>query len=249
MKQIIYITDPKVLAIPIAECYDPLIDIKDGQELQCGEPPECELTKECYTKMRKTVFEKLCQAQADLPSGWRFRLYEGFRSQKVQQMLFEQEFERVVGRYPNANYEKHFYETTRLISPVTNLDGSPNIPAHNTGGAVDIEIINKHGQLVVMGMAIKDWCCVEPELCLTDCDLINEEAKTNRRLLLKIMQTHGFVNYPTEWWHFSYGDRYWAYHQPIKQAIYDSAEIFLLNKETTSPLNENGESTVKRHYT
>jgi hypothetical protein len=29
------------------------------------------------------------------------------------------------------------------------------------------------------------------------------------------MQAHGFVNYPTEWWHFSYGDRYWAYHQAV----------------------------------
>jgi D-alanyl-D-alanine dipeptidase len=21
----------------------------------------------------------------------------------------------------------------------------------------------------------------------------------------------GLVNYPTEWWHWSFGDRYWAY--------------------------------------
>lgn len=224
MKQITYITAPEVLAIPIIECHDPLIDIKDYHTLQYGDPPECELTKECYTKLRKSVFEKLCQAQENLPNGWRFRLYEGFRSLKVQQMLFEQEFKRVTARYPNKSHDERFYETTHLVSPVTNLDGSPNIPAHNTGGAVDIEIITANGQLVDMGMAAKDWCCVEPELCLTDCDLISEEAKENRKLLLEIMQTQGFINYPTEWWHFSYGDRYWAYHQPVKQAIYGSAD-------------------------
>lgn len=24
------------------------------------------------------------------------------------------------------------------------------------------------------------------------------------------MTTAGFISYPTEWWHYSYGDRYWA---------------------------------------
>ncbi|MDT7587682.1 MAG: zinc D-Ala-D-Ala dipeptidase, partial [Pseudonocardiales bacterium] len=30
----------------------------------------------------------------------------------------------------------------------------------------------------------------------------------------------GFVNYPTEWWHWSYGDRYWAIKTTAAAAIY-----------------------------
>jgi zinc D-Ala-D-Ala dipeptidase len=26
------------------------------------------------------------------------------------------------------------------------------------------------------------------------------------------------VNYPTEWWHWSYGDRYWAYQSGARAA-------------------------------
>ncbi len=225
MKKIIYIADPEILAIPIKECHEPLIDIKTHKELCYGPPPECELTAECYTKIRKTVFEKLCQAQAELPHGWRFRLYEGFRSLTVQKMLFENEYQRVSSRYPTANHTERFHETTRLVSPVINLDGSKNIPPHNTGAAVDIEIITEDNQLLDMGMAAKDWCTVNPELCLTDSPLVNRVAKQNRKLLLDIMQAHGFVNYPTEWWHFSYGDRYWAYHRQMKHAIYGSPEL------------------------
>ncbi|CAN5307315.1 hypothetical protein BH10PSE19_BH10PSE19_10720 [soil metagenome] len=70
MNPIIYITDTKVLEIPIIECHDALIDIKDDKRLRYGPPPECELTAECYTKIRKAVFEKLCQAQEKLPTGW-----------------------------------------------------------------------------------------------------------------------------------------------------------------------------------
>jgi D-alanyl-D-alanine dipeptidase len=34
------------------------------------------------------------------------------------------------------------------------------------------------------------------------------------------MSTAGFLNYPTEWWHFSYGDRYWALDTGEQTAIY-----------------------------
>jgi hypothetical protein len=30
----------------------------------------------------------------------------------------------------------------------------------------------------------------------------------------------GLVNYPTEWWHWSYGDRYWALLTGADHAIY-----------------------------
>ena len=34
------------------------------------------------------------------------------------------------------------------------------------------------------------------------------------------MKKAGFVNYPPEWWHWSYGDRYWAAALNKKFAIY-----------------------------
>lgn len=223
-KKIVYIADPEILVIPIIECNEPLIDAKDTDDLLYGPPPECELTANCYTKMRKGVFEKLCAAQKELPQGWCFRLYEGFRSLEVQQMLFNQEYKLVAERHPNTSRGEIFRETTRLVSPVTNLDGSKNTPPHNTGAAVDIEILDHNRKLIDMGMEAKDWWRVEPELCLTDCENINKEAKQNRKLLLELMEAHGFINYPTEWWHFSYGDRYWAYHQNAKHAIYGSVD-------------------------
>ncbi|MBY0545513.1 MAG: hypothetical protein K2Q14_08225, partial [Gammaproteobacteria bacterium] len=88
-----------------------------------------------------------------------------------------------------------------------------------------IEIINQEGKLVNMGMAAKDWVCVEPDLCLTESSLIDQEVRDNRQILLDVMQAQGFVNYPTEWWHFSYGDRYWAYMQSRESAIYGPADV------------------------
>lgn len=36
----------------------------------------------------------------------------------------------------------------------------------------------------------------------------------------KALETVGFVNYPAEYWHWSYGDRYWAYHVGHEFALY-----------------------------
>jgi D-alanyl-D-alanine dipeptidase len=224
MKKIIYIADPEILAIPITENNEPMIDIKSRTELKYGPPPENILTKDCYTKLRKTVFDKLCEAQKELPHGWRFRIYEGFRSLKVQQMLFEQEFARVSKNQPTWSKAEVFRETTRLVSPVVNYDQSQNIPPHNTGGAFDIELIDTDNQLIDMGMEAKDWGVVDPDLCLTHCRRLTHQQKRNRRILLELLESFGFVNYPNEWWHFSYGDRYWAYHTHHTDAIYGSAD-------------------------
>ncbi|MGV1013579.1 MAG: M15 family metallopeptidase [Methyloceanibacter sp.] len=38
----------------------------------------------------------------------------------------------------------------------------------------------------------------------TDTSGLTEEERKNRTLLVEAMQTHGFQNYPMEWWHFTF---------------------------------------------
>lgn len=225
--EIINIVDHRVLKVPILECNEILIDLKDQDEIAYGPVPELPLTKDHYTLVRKVVYEKLYLAQKALPQGWRFRVYEGFRSSKVQQLLFDQQYKKMLQKFPDKKQHEIFYETTRLVSPVNNFDGTINIPAHNTGAAIDVEIITKSGELVEMGMAIKDWQRVNPNLCQTDCSTLDQNIRENRRILYDVMISHDFVNYPTEWWHFSYGDRYWAYIKGNESAIYGSADYLL----------------------
>jgi len=42
----------------------------------------------------------------------------------------------------------------------------------------------------------------------------------NRRLLYSIMTSVGFTNYFAEWWHFDYGNQFWAFVSAEKTAIY-----------------------------
>jgi len=69
--------------------------------------------------------------------------------------------------------------------------------------------VTEDGQLIDIGIAAKDWCNVNPQICLTSSKLISKMAQQNRKLLLTVMYAQGFINYyPTEWWHFFYRDRY-----------------------------------------
>ena len=220
MNNNLYIADPEILNIPSIECNEPVIDIKHYNDILFGTPPEHPSTEPDYIKIRESVYRKICEAQRELPQGLKFRLYEGYRSLAVQKMLFDQQFKKTEQKIPNASYEEKFHETTRLVSPVLNLDGSINIPPHNTAGAIDIEIIDSHGNLLDMGMTAAQWVDADAELCATYSNLISDKVQQNRIILLEILEAQGFVNYSNEWWHFSYGDRYWAYYQHKKLAMY-----------------------------
>ena len=219
---IILIADPKILAIPTIDNQDAMLDLIKQKEIMYGPSPEIPNNTD-YTKLRKTVYEKLKQAQALLPAGLRFCLYEGYRSLQLQKMLFDNRLQQVQMQYPDWNQAQIFTEATKIIAPVSNQDGSKNIPPHSTGGAVDVYLVNDKGDAIDMGIHPKDWIHdVDGSISFTSSQKISAEAKKNRSVMSDVLAAVGFVNYPTEYWHWSYGDRYWAYHKHEAHAIYAS---------------------------
>lgn len=214
------ISDPKVLSIPIHENQDTWIDLRTQNTIAYGPSPEIPNNQD-YTYLRKTVYEKLKQAQSKLPKGLKFCLYEGYRSLNLQEIIFTKHYANVKQRNPDWTEKDIFLETTKLVSPVINPDHTQNIPPHSTGAAIDVYLINAQGKPIDMGIHPKDWMMdKDGQLSLTASTYITNEAKKNRQIMNDALSTVGFVNYPTEYWHWSYGDRYWAYMISNSQAIY-----------------------------
>jgi len=220
VNEIVLIADPKVLAVPIKDNQEVLIDLKDQKIIQYGLSPEIPNNTD-YTKMRKAVYEKLVQAQALLPKGVHFCLYEAYRSISLQRRLFENRFKIVADQNPTWDRDRVFTETTKLVSPVQNRDGSENVPPHSTGGAIDVYLVDDQGYPLEMGIHPKEWINDGGE-SLTDSRKISDVARKNRNIMSHALIAVGFVNYPTEYWHWSYGDRYWAYHLQQPVALYGS---------------------------
>ncbi len=219
-KEIVLIADPRVLAIPVIENHEAWVDLRTQTVIKIGPSPEIDNNQD-YFFMRKTVYDKLVEAQALLPDGMQFCLYEAYRSLNLQNQLFTTHYNDLKKLHPTWPHAELFTETTKLVSPVTNFDGSKNIPPHSTGAAIDVYLLDKDGNAVDMGMHPKDWLLDhDGSLSLTASKTISEIAQKNRQSMNRALEQVGFVNYPTEYWHWSYGDRYWAYQKGLDHAIY-----------------------------
>ena len=82
----------------------------------------------------------------------------------------------------------------------------------------------KTNNLVDFGLPIN----TNSEKAYIHTDKINAEQHDNRMLLLAAMLQAGFAPTIAEWWHFSYGDRVWAYFYNQTQALYDIQEPGLI---------------------
>lgn len=223
-KEMLLIADPKIIAVSITENRERLIDLKNQNRIAYGASPEIPNNTD-YTKMRKSVYDKLLQAQSLLPTGLKFCLYEGYRSLALQEKLFNNRFIEVKNLHPEWSYADLFNETIKMVSPVTNLDGSINVPPHSTGGAIDIYLVDAHMNPINMGIHPKDWMDdVDGSISETNSKKVSDKALENRKIMNRVLKEVGFVNYPYEYWHWSYGDRYWAYHKQQKKALYGSAK-------------------------
>lgn len=211
-------------SILVLECGEPLVDIRREGGLQWGPPPERPETAPDYCWVRREVHRKLLRVQQSLPQGLFLRLYEGFRSLPMQTLLFDEEKARVAAAQPGLSAQQVHEQATILVAPPVQWDGTLNIPPHSTGGAVDIEIVDAAGRVIDFGMEIKDWIHVPAAFCETRHEKLGDTAKANRLLLAQAMQAEGFVNYAREWWHYSYGDRYWAWLTGRPNAIYGPTE-------------------------
>jgi D-alanyl-D-alanine dipeptidase len=55
-------------------------------------------------------------------------------------------------------------------------------------------------------------------------DVAERQRMENRRLLYHVMVKAGFSSYEEEWWHFSYGDQFWAVKREVS-AVYGAANF------------------------
>ncbi len=233
--ELVEMSDPRVRGMPIADCGEPLVDAAGSGLITYGPPPECPETAPFYRLLREGVVARLEKAQRRLPDGLQLRLYEGYRNPGIQQMLFDGQLQRMKKENPSRDTAWCYAQAAKLASPLRTFEGVRIVPPHSTGGAVDIEIVDKNGLPLDFGMKLSDWNVVPPDLCATQFDEITDAAANNRRLLVETLLAEGFVNYPREWWHFSYGDQYWAFSSASAQALYGTVQESIINAGLVPP--------------
>ena len=176
---------------------------------------------------RRSVVEHLVKVNARLrPSGLELYVLDAWRPRAVQAYFHDVWVPRELRkRDPSLSGDALMREVSRYWSaPTTNEDA----PApHSTGSALDLTLRWIGGEQLWMGSLFDDASPIAHRdrmethanaMCFSD-----DEARANRRLLHWIMAEQGFVGYSEEWWHFSYGDQYWAGVSGASAALYGKA--------------------------
>jgi zinc D-Ala-D-Ala dipeptidase len=204
-----------VVGIPIAECGEPLVDLRDLDELVVDRRNEGENPH--WSRVRAGIAERLLRAAELLGPTVRPAIVEGYRPPALQRRYFERRLRRVAARHPGWAPERLRREASRFVAP-------PDVvPPHGTGGAVDLTLVDAAGAELDLGTAVNESPEDCDERCVTAAPGLPFEARANRDRLVAVMRAAGFVNYPTEWWHWSHGDRYWAYVAGAPVARYGEA--------------------------
>lgn len=107
----------------------------------------------------------------------------------------------------------------RIVTVIADPDDAP---PHTTGGAVDLTLYdNTTGKDLPMGTLVDE---IDNDRIYTWHPDLSQEEKENRSLLFSVLTDAGFVNFPGEWWHYSYGEREWAWRTGASTALYGVVE-------------------------
>jgi D-alanyl-D-alanine dipeptidase len=157
------------------------------------------------------VQEKLQQIQPE----YSLKVFYGYRHPKIQKKYFENVKEELKYRYPEKT-------GVDLEAIVHNYIAVPQVAGHPTGGAVDVTITSRDGD-IPMGSGVEDFS--DNEKMHTFSSTVGETARKNRILLHDLMMEQEFAPFYGEWWHFSYGDKEWAYFYGKKESLYSPVDF------------------------
>ncbi|WP_432082477.1 M15 family metallopeptidase [Streptomyces sp. WAC 04229] len=217
MTEIVLMSDPKVAAVPVQECGEPLVDVRRGGALLVDRRKWQDSAGVCF-HLREGVLTRLLEAQAQLPRGIRLLFVEGYRPPALQRRYFDEYASRLRTEHPRWSPDQIRSAASRYVSP-------PEIAPHSAGAAVDLTLADAEGRELDMGTRMNATPEESAGACYTHADNISAEARSHRTLLGTALTTAGLVNYPTEWWHWSYGDRYWALAAEDEHAHYGPREL------------------------
>lgn len=216
MSEITLMSDPKVAAVPVEECGERLVDVREEGSLLVD--PRKRDDAGAFAHLRAGVLDRLLQAQAGLPDGLRLLYVEGYRPLSLQRRYFTEYGDELRAAHPDWPAQDVHTAASRYVSP-------PELAPHSAGSAVDLTLADLDGRELDLGTRMNASPEESAGACYTDAAGITAEARRNREILGAALAGAGLVNYPTEWWHWSYGDRYWALATGAPAALHGPKEL------------------------
>lgn len=189
----ILLSDPRVAAVPLRDRGEALVALAPS-------------FGPARALVRSSLADRLADAAQRLPRGVALRVVEGHRSPADQQAIIARYSAQLGELHPGIDGQELARLTSRFVSPLA-------VAPHVAGAAVDLTLAHDDGRGTGAPLDLGTEIDATPEQsdgrCFTAAP-VGPAARANRDVMAEVLGGAGLVNYPTEWWHWSYGDRYWA---------------------------------------
>lgn len=186
----ILLSDPRVAAVPVRDTGEPLV------LLDAALAPH-------DVWVRAGLAARLHDAADALPDDVRLHVVEGWRPAARQSAIIAGYTAELRRSHPDADDAGLRVLASRFVAPL-------EVAPHVAGAAVDLTLVAADGTPLDLGTEIDATPEQSRGRCYTGSDLVVGRARDHRDLMARALGGAGLVNYPTEWWHWSHGDRYWA---------------------------------------
>lgn len=198
--------------IRIKECGESLADIRKFCPGLVIDLESRMMKKDRTLYLRKAVARKICQAKKYLPKGMTFIIESAWRPQHVQKRIYNDFMRSLSKKHPS-------WPRKRIVKEVEKYVASYRIgkysSGHMTGGAVDLRLL-KNGRRVSMKSSKLSY----QENSKSFQPKLPKYIQQNRQIMAEALKKAGLSNYPKEFWHWSYGDIWWARRNKKRVAIY-----------------------------
>lgn len=214
------LSDPQIAAMPMVECGERLVSLIGLHPQVSVDDSAANIACLGYTptfSVRETVACQLVVAARNLPKGYRLLIKESLRPTSLQQFYFERRLTRILAENPGMTEHEAIALTAQFVAP-------PWVAGHPSGGAIDITLSDFDGIELDLGCAYDEDEAASSGACFSHFDGLGPVAQLHRATMFAALEGAGFVNYPFEWWHWSYGDRYWAVATQRPHAVYGPVE-------------------------
>jgi D-alanyl-D-alanine dipeptidase len=200
----------KILAFEVRECGECFASIPDaaaaaGVEMQFSTSKIAGELERVFFMRESLVGDVITIGREMNERGWILKIEDGFRSLEMQGQLV---------RKPelfDAILRKCIWENGGEIPPVelvfrralVMIANYPKIGTHMSGSAIDISVFNRDdGSEVWRGNPYLEMSERTPMRS----PFVEPDALKNRLEITAMMEAHGFIHFPWEFWHFNKGD-------------------------------------------
>ena len=214
------LSDPQIAAMPTVECGEQLVSLRGLHPQLSIDDSAANIAGLGYTPIfavRETVARRLVDAATNLPAGYRLLIKESLRPASLQKFYFERRLKRTLVEHPGMTEHEAIGRTAQFVAP-------PWVAGHPCGGAIDITLSDRDGVELDLGCAYDEDEVASNGACFSHLVGLHPVSQAHRSTMFAALESAGFVNYPFEWWHWSYGDRYWAVVKQQPHAVYGPLE-------------------------